>query len=300
MNRPFTFDRILQAHSHYGQISLIIYLMLMSSGCERKHEELVDSTVTLPVLQQAQLFPTEINTDTIVIGSVRNPDDILTLSPILTAFLSSPVDSGTVVQYSIRKTIGEPPFSTGQLNDNGIKPDLRQRDGIFTGLATLNIKRSDVGSYHFELAAFTAEGLRSTTFFLPLKVYRSNKAPVLSNLSAPDTVKLANQTQLLLLTVKVTDSDGLSDIQRVIFNSYRPDGSSSSGNPFKMYDDGSESILFPPEGKSGDQVKSDGVFSLMISMPATTSTGTYRFEFQAFDRSNEPSNILIQRITVRQ
>jgi len=42
----------------------------------------------------------------------------------------------------------------------------------------------------------------------------------------------------LLLSVRANDPDGFNDVTRVIFNSYKPDGSASGGNPFTMYDDG--------------------------------------------------------------
>jgi hypothetical protein len=103
-------------------------------------------------------------------------------------------------------------------------------------------------------------------------------------------VKLGNDTQVLLLTLKVEDPDGQSDVARVVFNSFKPDGSPSGGNPFSMFDDG-----LPVHG---DEKAGDGTFSLAISLPAGTPPGTYRFEFQALDRSNEPSNIIVHRITI--
>jgi hypothetical protein len=59
-----------------------------------------------------------------------------------------------------------------------------------------------------------------------------------------------------------------------------------------MYDDGAAS--------HGDLAAGDGTYSLIITLPSTTQTGTYRFEFQAFDRSNEGSAKVIHQVTVKQ
>jgi len=58
-----------------------------------------------------------------------------------------------------------------------------------------------------------------------------------------------------------------------------------------MYDDGLAA--------HGDEKAGNGIFSLLVSLPSNTQLGTYRFEFQAYDRSNEPSNVMILRLTVR-
>jgi len=86
------------------------------------------------------------------------------------------------------------------------------------------------------------------------------------------------------LSIKATDPDGQSDIQKVFFNSYRPDGSPSTGNPFQMFDDGNFN------GQSGDSEAGDGIYSLTVQLPTTTQRGTYRFVFQATDRSGAQSN----------
>lgn len=135
------------------------------------------------------------------------------------------------------------------------------------------------------------KGFASNTVMVPVQIIRTNQPPLLSDLQAPDTVRLASQDQLLELRVRASDPNGLDDIQRVVFNSFRPDGSASTGNPFQMFDDG--------DSNHGDARRGDGIFSLKIILPASTQTGTYRFEFQAFDKSNEGSNVIIHRITVK-
>jgi hypothetical protein len=65
-----------------------------------------------------------------------------------------------------------------------------------------------------------------------------------------------------------------------------------------MYDDGGVAIIYPPDITSGDAVKGDGIYSLTVGYP--TLPGTYRFEFQALDRSNAFSPKIVHLIQVVQ
>ncbi|MHC1736933.1 MAG: choice-of-anchor X domain-containing protein [Ignavibacteriaceae bacterium] len=119
---------------------------------------------------------------------------------------------------------------------------------------------------------------------------QSNIPPVVANLSAPDTAFIGQQTTVIKLTVDATDSNGISDIELVYFNSFiPPNGNPSSSNPFKMYDDGT----------NGDDVAGDGKFTLLVQLPATGVTkGVYRWEFQARDRGKKLSNVIVHNIHI--
>jgi hypothetical protein len=246
-----------------------------------------------PVLLQTDINPSSINSDSINVGGSRNPDDLLSLSTIISAWVTASSDNPVSnVRFSLKNPSSNQTISDGELLDNGGGVDRTKGDSLFTGKATFQIKRVEIGIFRVEIYAEAQNGFQSNTAVAPLTVYRGNHPPALSGLDAPDTVKLANQTQLLTLRIKATDPDGVSDIARVIFNSYKPDTSASSGNPFQMYDDGAAS--------HGDLAAGDGTYSLIITLPSTTQTGTYRFEFQAFDRSNEASATIVHRVTVKQ
>lgn len=119
---------------------------------------------------------------------------------------------------------------------------------------------------------------------------QSNISPVVSNLSAPDTAYIGQQTTVIKLTIDATDANGLSDIELVYFNSFiPPNGNPSSNNPFQMFDD----------GINGDDVAGDGKFTLLVQLPATGVTkGIYRWEFQARDRGKKQSNIIVHNIHI--
>lgn len=119
-----------------------------------------------------------------------------------------------------------------------------------------------------------------------------NRPPVISNLIAPDTLRLATDTLRIGLSIRAIDYDGKEDIQNVFFNSFLPDGSPSRSNPVYMYDDGNLLV-------NGDMIAGDGIYSRIIILPPSTSKGKYRFEFQAVDKKNARSNLIIHFVVVR-
>ena len=271
----------------------LVVVLLFTVGCEKKTDSIVDSMGLPPILLQADITPSSINSDSINFGGNRNPDDLLTMSTTISARVSASSENPILsVRFSVKSPSSSQSISDGELLDNGAGVDRVKGDSLFSGKASFQIKRVEIGIFKVEISAEARNGFQSSTAVAPLTVYRGNHPPILSSLNAPDTLKLANQTQVLTLSIKASDPDGLSDVARVIFNSYKPDGSASSGNPFQMYDDGTTA--------HGDVTAGDGTYSLVITLPSTTQTGTYRFEFQAFDRSNESSATVIHRVTVKQ
>jgi hypothetical protein len=278
-------------HDHLGQSALIISLALLLGSCEKKLSAIVESTGITPFLAQVTLSPSVVNSDSINVGSNRQSTDLLTISTILVARVQTNSPTPISVAYSITSPDSLNIVSRGVLLDDGQAPDQARGDGLFSAKASFQIRRVQFGTYSVQVNAESEDRYRSNTIFTPLAIFRGNRPPVISDLAAPDTVKLGNQAQSLLLTIQANDSDGLTDVARVLFNSYKPDGTASGGNPFLMYDDGLVA--------HGDELAGDGIFSLLISLPSNTQLGTYRFEFQAFDRSNESSNIIILRLTVK-
>jgi hypothetical protein len=271
--------------------ALLISIVLIFGGCEKKESSIVDLTGTPPLLSQISLTPSLINSDTINVGSNRQPDDLLTISTTIVARALSNSLLPISVAYSVSSSDSLRIVSQGALLDDGQSPDQLKGDGLYTAKASFQIRRVQVGKYTVEVNAQSSDGYRSNAIIMPLAVIRGNHPPTIANVIAPDTIKLGNQSQVLLLSLRATDPDGLSDVAKVIFNSFKPDSSASGGNPWVMYDDGLVA--------HGDEQAGDGIFSLLISLPASTQVGTYRFEFQAFDRSNEPSNVITVRITLK-
>jgi hypothetical protein len=119
-------------------------------------------------------------------------------------------------------------------------------------------------------------------------------APVISNVNIPDTVALG---QTFVFNVTASDSNGLNDIELVYFQLYRPDSSivdDGTGNTFfEMHDDGNTTVW-------GDTTAGDGIYSFKNSFSPTAQLGSWRFEFQALDRSSILSNKIIKNVEVTQ
>ncbi|MCC7159718.1 MAG: hypothetical protein IT281_09285, partial [Ignavibacteria bacterium] len=97
---------------------------------------------------------------------------------------------------------------------------------------------------------------------------------------------------LAFLKVQTSDPNGPCDMLSEFFNSVRPDGTSSTNNPFSMFDDGD---VFPFHC---DTVANDGKYSLLIGIDSGAQLGNYTFKFNSKDRSNVLSDTLIKFIHV--
>ena len=189
------------------------------------------------------------------------------------------------------------PELTLELNDSGINGDLIGNDSVYSMLLSPEIIADvDRGRYTFFIYAVDKKGQKSNELFREIEFYSTaaNLPPEIIKVNVPDTVDATSE--FIYISCEVTDPDGLADIGRVLFRSYKPDGSPSSGNPFYLYDDGSEIIR---DGvTSGDSIKNDGIFTLKVTLSGAAS-GTYHFIFEAIDKAGNKSEKVDHAITVR-
>jgi len=280
----------------------ICFSFLLFPGCEKQYDTVIDSAGIAPVLSDASFSLSIVNTDTINIGAVRNPDDQLTIrgSAAVKVIHSAGAQEIKNVQCSVIMDQSYSSLGECSLHDDGVFPDQTINDNIFSGYVDFKISRVDVGLFWIKFWSenltgyihFQDQQYQSNLILLPFQIVRLNQPPVISSLEMDTLVSLGVQDHLLQLRLTALDSDGQSDIRRVFFSSFKPDGSPSSGNPHSLYDDGGASSI------SGDIVAGDGIYGLKISLPNATPTGTYRFEFQAVDKSLDSSNVIIGNIVV--
>ncbi len=185
-----------------------------------------------------------------------------------------------------------PPLSTTplfrlDLTDNGAQGDTLAGDGVFTFRGDLSESLTIGGLHTFRFEAVDHSGARSLAALAQVHVQRENGPPVLSDLVCPDTVATSAVNQFLI-TIRVTDPQGLRDIKRVWFDLFKPDGTPTASNPVPLFDDGS----------NGDQAEGDGVFTLQVSISPNNDKGVYRFEFHAEDLSGLMAQPLIHRMRV--
>lgn len=157
----------------------------------------------------------------------------------------------------------------------------------YSAVADMTSLLTGSGVHRFRFHARDKAGLESIPVVREVSVVLPNDPPVLSAVSTPDTVD-RNADEPILLSVRVTDPQGASDIRRVYFNTTKPNGAASSGNPFLMLDDGT----------AGDAAAGDGVYSLRIVISASNTLGNYRFDFYAQDNAGVTAGPLTRIITV--
>ncbi|HEX9615383.1 MAG TPA: choice-of-anchor X domain-containing protein [Bacteroidota bacterium] len=255
-------------------------LVFFLGSCEPGGDSVIDYVLPSPVLVSGSVSPTIINTDTINVGPERLPEDVLPLS--LVARLNVKHSGNPVtVRFFVYENRPSSPISEGLLYDDGTLPDSTASDSTFSGLVQFQIVRSDIGTISVELVA-EANGLQSSSLLHTITIERLNQPPVLSKLQAPDTVHTGEETSFVI-TVNVSDSDGLADIKSV-----------TRRTPSNLV------LPLNDSGANGDVAAGDGVFTETVALTPPPPPGPYQFTFQALDRSNASSNLIMHTIIVMQ
>ena len=128
--------------AHAIRQALFIVAALIVGSCEKKNNEIVDSTGAAPFLPQVTLSPSEINSDSINVASSRQPDDLLPITTTVVARVQAGYQLPISVNYSIVSSDSLNVVSSGALLDNGQSPDFTKGDGFFSGKASFQIRRS--------------------------------------------------------------------------------------------------------------------------------------------------------------
>lgn len=274
-------------------IPLFILAAALLGGCERSVDAPLDTALDRPYLHDLQIYPESFNTDTILVDGGSDPQDLLTLS-FNCIVIADPAPGATAptLTYAVTLPAEEELFAEGRLRDDGVNPDLSAGDGIYGATVSFTIRRVDIGNFEIAVSGYQSPGSPSNTVRRTVVVGRSSRAPVISDLAAPDSVVLPGpgEASLILMTIAAADSDGLGDIAEVYFRNL--DSPSDTTKKFFLYDDGHVT------GVSGDSVANDGIFSIIVQLPYGTPAATYRFLFQATDRSALSSNGILHPLTV--
>ncbi len=256
-----------------------LFLLILFAGCEKKFDTVIDTSSFTYRVTSIKSFP---------VYKYAIGDSLLTLN---IGFNSS--DNITAVYFDIyssaRKKLNSAPV---RMFDSGLEEhgDEVKGDNIYSNKFPLS--QSDPNGM-YEVRYFVSDKSASTNQVATIQFMydnsQENVPPVISNLVAPDSAALgATAAVPIFLSVDAFDENGADDIELVFFNSFLPNGSPSSGNPFVMYDDGT----------NGDIAAGDGTYSLVVGLPPTAAKGTYHWEFQARDRTKTLSNQIIHNIVI--
>ncbi len=267
---------------------LAVLAMLAQAGCDKNPLGTVESQGHPPSVSRVQLVP-----NAVFIDSLPPVNGIYNFTEVLSANVtdSDGLSDVRIVQGDVVDPSGSHLFTVA-MHDDGVSPDSLPGDGIYSAGVSFSVSRAMVGRYYPFVTATDASGLQSNGVAPSLLVFRNNSPPQISDLVAPDTLRIpSGGSALLFMTLAASDSDGLADIKEVFFVS--PDG----GNPtfhFELKDDGGATQ--PP---SGDAIAGDGIYSVLLSLTdSPTIRGRYRFIFQAWDGSSDTSATLLHYITV--
>jgi hypothetical protein len=286
----FTTDRVRHLRPYPLVAVGLAFLAALGIGlgaCEKTGGDVVDSSLIVPYQSRAVVLPDSVDTDSINVGPQRLPDDLLPITIYAESYFTIDL-LPTNVSAKVISTDGSSTIASAEMVLTGpVHPIWGQK---YAAVFSVSIRRTVVGKLQVEFVGNTLGGASSNAIRTPVTILRLNQPPVLSNLQAPDSVALESIQQFLLLQVEARDPNGQNDIRSVYFNSTRPNGTPSSGNPFAMYDDGT----------NGDLQANDSTYSLMVVLPPSTTPGTYRFDFQAIDRSDSLSNTITHFVTVKQ
>ncbi len=260
------------------RVFLLLCLSLIVGACQKADNIVIDSSrVVDPQL-------TYFNNDSVDIAQyINKPASQLVMSDSFQVVMSYPANFD-YLQVSVQNDSGAA-IATNSYTSIA--------DSTVSGSITVVPPSVYVGDLTYKFTAYNRVGAPGNSVSSLVKLFNSkNRPPMLDSVSAPDSVMI-DSTQAILFSLYATasDSDGLNDIKEVYFDTFKPNGNPSSGNPFLMYDDGGAS----GSPADGDSVANDGVYTLTIQLPpliapTPPALGDYTFKFYAMDRSGAVSN----------
>ncbi len=264
------------------KIFLLLLLPILFIGCEKKYTGIIDVNnndySVINVFVPLNVAFNQQDSSLTVSIQFNNNSQFQQVHFNLFASDGKRINSNPVVMYD-----------NGDITNYG---DSVAGDNIYSGKVLLSSVYPN-GTYRVDFFVIELSSVSKNVAQHNFTFYngQENFPPVISNLTAPDTLHLTDEIQLVRLAVKVWDPNGLNDIETVYFNTFLPNGNPSSGNPFLMYDDGNMT-------DNGDEIEGDGIYSRVIQLPPSTPPGIYRFEFEARDREGELSNKIIHNLHV--
>jgi len=246
--------------------SILLLFPLLIWGCEQTFDNVVDTST-----ENYQVSSIAGVKDSI---DLKIPGDSL-LTPRIIFTNESNVDKVSFNVYdSENSNLSNSPIAMEEISNNR-----------FEGQFILKSQNPN-GNYSIK---FSVTGFDGTKKQVAVRNFYFNNGqdyfpPVVSNsFIDPDTV-VVTQTTVIFTSIEAMDSNGLNDILEVYFIVYRPDGTTNA-TKIQMFDDGNTT-------ESGDVTAGDGIYSRLIQVDQSNQKGTYRFQFQAKDRSNALSNII--------
>ena len=242
-------------------------------GCEKKSDLVIDPSSTT-----ADYSVVNVTAPDTLIYSTQNSYATVTAkvysSQSIKAVYVSVLDpSGNTFAHIEMKNIGDSVYSAEiPFSENDLKGSYDLRFTILIGNSAEKVFA------------------RATIYFIN---HLKDTPPVLSNLTMPDTVAIGVS---FVFSVQASDSNGLSDISKVYYELYNPNGQKMKNqqgiSQFPLSDNGDKNT-------TGDEKAGDGIFTQKLYFPQGQPTGKWKFDFTAVDRSDSLSNTITHFLEVK-
>ncbi len=285
---PLIHNRNMTAPLGRPLYALMLLALLLTSGCRKEPGAVIDPDYRAPYILDLQLRRTLLDLDsTAAPAVVRNPDGSYTVTDSIFATIVDPTDGSNIrsCAYRIFAPGSTESFQTADLSLTGVSGNLVHA----IGTVTFSLSRGDIGMYTVQITASGALNASSNALSATISITRRDARPKIFNLSAPDTLhRPTTGFQIIRIAVSASDSDGLSDIQKVFFKSIN---STSPDFEQPLFDDGQLAV-------DGDSVANDGRYARLLTLDSTATLGLKEFRFWARDKAGELSDSLVHFITI--
>ncbi len=266
-------------------LTLLVNTFLLIS-CLKEKAGVVDFSQNTPRVLTAAIQPSAVNLDLDTVNVVRlsNGDFQITTAVSVTATDADGAQDIPVVSYTFYKPGSSDISTSGTFSQSSRSADT----AIYSSTLMFVTKRTDAGIYIVEFQVNDNAGLLSNANRLSFAVNRNNSRPMISNVSAPDTVvRPATGSTVLPLSVAASDSDGYGDLTEVFFKQLSP----TASGPIFLYDSGNLTL-------HGDSLLGDGRFSVLVQIDSSNSLGTRYLVFLAKDRFGAFSDSSFRNLTI--
>lgn len=188
-------------------------------------------------------------------------------------------------------------FNDGNTAKNG---DLLAADSVFSVKQDSSFGAARVGDYVLRFSAEDLSGNKSKTVDKIITI--ENGTGKIKAAKLPATIMRPTQTGVFektLITVDISDPQGLGDIDSVYFNFYKPNGTPAKNNPFIMVDNGKPFNINNLFEEAGDKTANDGTYSLTFLVDSNNEKGDYTFKFYMRDKAGNAATVLEQSLEVK-
>ncbi len=243
---------------------LVFLVLLLLVACSQR--ELPQETdLTEPLTLEKHVLPQVVNPGGTYLVSVRVSG-------------GADVDS---VQLDVYEPEAASPINTYWLYDDGgnLHPDdgdVVAYDGYFSNRITWTTEGAVQQEYEWRFQAKDIEGNTAEPLQATISS-RKNAIPQLESVTAPDSLPSGFEGQLQFQAL-VSDSNGVADIEKVVYEAYQND-----------------MLNFQAELEA----QGDGLYVQTVDkLFAVGKGGWYDFRFKAIDKSEAESNIISRRIKI--